>query len=93
MPSSAAVLRRLHNAYSRKRRRLLKEWLAVERVKQGCDDCGERDPIVLDWHHARGRKDFSVGRGVHNMSRAKLQREIDKCIVLCANCHRRRHAK
>jgi len=55
-----------------------------------CVDCGESDPIVLDFDHVRDQKVAAVGRLVG--SGAKLQRivdEIAKCEVRCANCHRR----
>jgi hypothetical protein len=56
--------------------------------------CTETDPAVLQFHHVRGTKttDVSVliGRG---SSLEKLREEIDKCQVLCSNCHARLTAK
>lgn len=58
-----------------------------------CVDCGETNPVVLDFHHERD-KIATIAQLVHNgCSTNKLKREIDKCIVLCSNCHRIRHAK
>lgn len=60
-----------------------------------CVDCGEQDPIVLDFDHVRGVKRAGVSVLV-NMATASLETlktEIDKCEVRCANCHRRRTAK
>jgi hypothetical protein len=54
-----------------------------------CEQCGESDPMVLEFHHLEG-KDKAVseivaaGYPIH-----KIQAEINKSIVLCANCHRR----
>ena len=59
-----------------------------------CVDCGENDPIVLQFDHVRGKKKDSVGRmasGAYAWS--TIQTEIDKCEVRCANCHTRRTAK
>lgn len=59
-----------------------------------CVDCGEADPVVLDFDHVRGVKKAGVGRmiaGTHSM--AVLFAEIAKCDVRCANCHRRVTAK
>ena len=54
-----------------------------------CIQCGESDPRVLEFHH-RGDKDkdvaYFVGGG---WSVGRIQEEIDKCDVLCANCHRK----
>jgi hypothetical protein len=54
-----------------------------------CIHCGESDPRVLEFHH-RGNKDkgiaYLAGGG---WSVGRIQEEIDKCVVLCANCHRK----
>lgn len=58
-----------------------------------CVDCGERDPVVLQFHHVRGRKRDNVGSlvaGSYNWG--TVAEEIAKCVVLCANCHWRRTA-
>jgi len=58
-----------------------------------CVDCGESDPVVLDFDHVRGLKVNSVSRMCRNRSRLEsLIAEIEKCDVRCSNCHRRRHA-
>jgi hypothetical protein len=54
-----------------------------------CVDCGEKDPIVLEFDHVRGTKKTTVTR----MSMNQMRVEIQKCEVRCANCHRRRHAR
>ena len=54
-----------------------------------CVDCGERDPLVLEFDHLRD-KDFDIARGYVDCSLEKLLAEISKCEVVCANCHRRR---
>lgn len=56
-----------------------------------CVDCGETDPIVLEFDHVRGKKSSNVGQLMNSTySLDTLQKEIDKCDVRCANCHRRR---
>lgn len=59
--------------------------------KHPCVDCGETDPVVLEFDHIRGTKCFAVAWAVGNaLSLSKIRKEIAKCAVRCANCHRRR---
>lgn len=44
----------------------------------------------MDFDHVRGRKLFNVAVGAFNVTEEKLLVEIDKCDVVCANCHRQR---
>lgn len=54
-----------------------------------CSICGETDPVVLEFHHL-GEKDNEVSRLMgRGASLEALIREIKKCSVVCANCHRR----
>lgn len=59
-----------------------------------CVDCGETDPVVLDFDHVRGVKAFniSVVMAKAAVSKRTLEEEIAKCDVRCANCHRRKTA-
>lgn len=55
-----------------------------------CVDCGESDIIVLEFDHVRGVKKYEISNMKFSaMSIATIQKEIDKCEVRCANCHRR----
>lgn len=59
-----------------------------------CVDCGESDPVVLEFDHVRGEKSYEVSTlGWRLASWNSLLREIAKCEVRCANCHRRKTAK
>lgn len=57
-----------------------------------CVDCGETDPIVLEFDHVQGNKRDAVSRLIR-YSLQVVQDEILKCEVRCANCHRRKTAK
>lgn len=57
-----------------------------------CIDCEESDPIVLEFDHIRGRKKFCISQRIHYVWETLLK-EIEKCDIRCANCHRRRHYK
>lgn len=60
-----------------------------------CQDCGEPDPIVLEFDHRdQSAKVDSVARLVNDCkSWETVLEEIQKCDVRCANCHKRRTAK
>jgi len=58
-----------------------------------CVDCGECDPVVLEFDHITGVKYTEISRLVnYPAGLAKLITEIKKCVVRCANCHRRKTA-
>lgn len=57
-----------------------------------CVDCGEGDPLVLEFDHVRA-KCFDICRGLPERNWESILEEIAKCEVVCANCHRRRTAK
>ena len=58
-----------------------------------CVDCGESDPIVLQFDHVRGVKVDSISTMIRGgWSWTKIAAEIEKCEVRCANCHTRRTA-
>ena len=55
-----------------------------------CVDCGETDPVVLDFDHVRGEKFSTIADALRlGWSEKRLFSEIEKCEVRCANCHRR----
>jgi len=60
-------------------------------LEHPCTVCGENDPIVLDFDHLdRETKFKEVSRMLSgHYSWKKIFEEINKCRVLCANCHRR----
>lgn len=54
-----------------------------------CIDCGETDPVFLDFDHVRGEKEMSISSMVsRHWSWIKIQKEIEKCDVRCVKCHR-----
>ena len=58
-----------------------------------CKKCGENRYYVLDFHHLNpSEKETTVARMVsNNYQLEKTLQEIEKCIVLCSNCHRECH--
>ena len=57
-----------------------------------CVDCGEADPVVLEFDHL-GDKVFTISQGLRDRSWQHVVDEMAKCDVVCANCHRRRTAR
>lgn len=62
----------------------------VENIKRvsKCAVCGNPDHRVLQFHHINDNKDNTIAKMISNAcSLDKVQAEIDKCDILCANCH------
>jgi hypothetical protein len=57
-----------------------------------CRDCGETDAVVLEFDHLGG-KAFNIGQALPYRNWQAILDEIEKCEVVCANCHRRRTAR
>ena len=68
------------------------EFLVAYLREHPCVDCGESDPIVLEFDHLRDKK-FPISKGLTDRNWNDVLDEIAKCEVVCANCHRRRTAK
>lgn len=81
------------NEEKRERRTELREWLYEIKRRTECQSCGDGDPVCLAFHHRRGTKKLmDVGKMVaYGHGRASIRDEIEKCDVLCANCHRCEH--
>ena len=65
-----------------------RDYMRKVRGERGCVDCGEKDPIVLDFDHIHDSKRYTISN-MQKHSLAKVDKEIAKCVVRCANCHRR----
>lgn len=57
-----------------------------------CTLCSETELVCLEFHHVDpSEKDFTIGASMQR-SWESIKREIDKCVCLCSNCHRKVHA-
>jgi hypothetical protein len=69
--------------------------IIASRLRDGCFDCGEKDPVVLEFDHRDPKeKEYSI----FSIMKTKVPEEvfineINKCDVVCANCHKKRTAK
>lgn len=76
--------------YERRRRKARQIWLLEYLRQHPCVDCGETDPVVLDFDHVKGRKDFHISRALSlGWAIETIEKEMEKCVVRCSNCHRR----
>ena len=75
-----------------KRRKGLKQ-KSLEYKGNACEVCGYgKCQEALQFHHAKpGEKDFAVSGDGFTRSWEKIKHELDKCILVCANCHAEIH--
>jgi hypothetical protein len=81
------------NAVQRKRALIAERTVYLFELfrERPCIDCGEADPIVLEFDHL-GPKKFNIATNLANRKWQSILDEIATCDVVCANCHRRRTA-
>ncbi len=78
-----------------KRRKTTKQ-KAVDYKGNKCEDCSLKSEYieVYDFHHKDPtEKDFGIAKKGNCRAWENVKKELDKCVMLCANCHRVRHAK
>lgn len=82
------------NAYNQQRTQTRARWIKAYKLSRGCMDCGYKDhPEALDFDHRPGvQKQFEISAVCKNGNMDRLMAEIEKCDVVCANCHRVRTA-
>jgi hypothetical protein len=70
-----------------------RDWFQGLKEDLECSECGEDHPACIEFHHRDPRKkDFTVANFKNlGYSKARILKEIKKCNVLCANCHRKKH--
>ena len=80
-----------------------KEWVFINKqtnrnfiyqylLQHPCVDCGEKDIIVLELDHVNGNKSFGISDRMTSKW-TTLEKEVNKCEVVCSNCHKRRTAR
>ena len=72
------------------RKRAIKDCIRIDKSAKGCVDCGITDWRVLDYDHLpEFSKTMSISLAItKGWTLVRLQKEIEKCEVVCANCHR-----
>lgn len=84
--------RRRQVVYNNARRQEFKQ-RAVAYLGGSCSKCGyARCLKALEFHHMDPlTKDFEVSKDSASRTWEKVEKELDKCILVCANCHREIH--
>jgi hypothetical protein len=79
----------------KRRKSELSLWLKEIKGSLCCSNCRENHIACLEFHHVNpSEKDLVLARVVANgWSKERIQKELNKCIVLCSNCHRKLHYK
>lgn len=72
------------NAIRRKKR---KEWRDFKKTLK-CHTCGFSHPAVIDFHHVVKEDKKDINKLIKNGHFKQAYEELEKCIPLCANCHR-----
>jgi len=71
----------------------MKEFVLADKLSKGCAKCDEKEPCCLDYHHTGDDKEVAIATALNQgWGKVRMQKEIDKCILVCANCHRKIHA-
>lgn len=56
-----------------------------------CVKCGEDDQACLELHHLNGRSEKMRKVNLNHLSPNDFIKELEQCVPLCANCHRKVH--
>ena len=81
--------------YQREYRYKKRKFINHYKISRGCSVCGyNKCASALDFHHNNGNKKFNIGGITRIISDSqRIKKEIDKCIILCRNCHAELHEK
>lgn len=87
------VYRERQETQAAKKTKANREFLWKYLTEHPCEHCGNSDPRVLEFDHIdQNTKTADISYLVYRSPLERIQEEIAKCRVLCANCHRIRTA-
>jgi hypothetical protein len=88
------VVRRIQNNQAAAKRYKINRQNLLDFLKNsnGCVDCQELDPIVLEFDHVSNKR-AQIADILGSWNWKTIEFEISKCEIRCANCHRRKTAK
>jgi hypothetical protein len=78
---------------AKEKKQEIRKWYSDYKKTLSCEICGEDYYACIDLHHKENeektdRISLMIGQGY---SKKRMLEEIEKCIPLCANCHRKVH--
>lgn len=75
------------------RRNSIRQWFDEYKTELGCANCGNTDMRCLDFHHTDPtQKEQNLSNIIRmGWGKERILREAQKCVILCANCHRIHH--
>ena len=79
-PSCLAKVKRVH-----------RKLICLDYLGGKCEHCGEIDPSILTFHHVHPNEKVHNISSILDDSWSTIKRELDKCIILCLNCHKKHH--
>jgi hypothetical protein len=77
----------------KKQRNMLQKYVYDFLKVHSCVDCPENDPCCLDFDHQRDKKELISKMVSAGVALSTLIEEMNKCVVRCSNCHRKKTAK
>lgn len=82
-----------NSQYRKTTRDYLRSFIRQYKTQKGCETCGETHYACLELHHTDPeKKSFALSKFFKTTSDLEIiKKELEKCIVLCANCHRKAH--
>jgi hypothetical protein len=87
LPEYLELRRMTRREKEERNRKIVNEFKA-----SGCSVCGESDLDCLDAHHSDPKtKRFAIA-AASSAPAGRLREELERCVCLCANCHRKAHA-
>lgn len=83
----------MYTERNKRNTKIIKEWFEDFKSTLSCVRCGEDHPATFDFHHRNPNdKELEIGNAVANRwTIPRIMKEIEKCDILCANCHRKLH--
>jgi MinD superfamily P-loop ATPase len=91
--ADADTQRAYKRAWALERNKEKRDWVNKDKLAKGCRVCGyNTNPHALQYHHTKGGKLDTVANLVlRKIGLEQVRTEVEKCEVLCANCHAEMH--
>ena len=80
---------------TKRHKKKIRDWFMELKATMCCSTCGENHIACLEFHHLDPtKKEELVSKLIaYSGSKKRIMKEVEKCIVLCANCHRKETIK